>query len=658
MDPYFDVAAAELRGFDLGDDADLIATLQAKRDGEENQLSPRDWVLLAILRQRNGDVEDALGCLERAARLGHMVSLTRYLQAQILLDIGRVDEATEAIDLAAEALPKDAHLPEPEMIHARGSIARARDEPEEALVLYRTALKLDGRNPGRWRATAELLLELDHPREARDALLRALEEDPEDHEQLYLLTVANALMGDLEGTEHWLRSLLQHDPHARERAQGDPRIARVEDMRITRLLELPSADDLDWLIQFPPWLAELRETQGIERFGLRWICEAESREFGARLLDAYERGPIGTMHTEATLELSRTQLARCRLVAFGPSFTTRDRIAEPTLLFIDEEHPSHLLLALSDSYPPFLWIDAGTTTATLLDALSDFFPRPKLKRLDLPQSARGFMGYRLRFGVPSPYSGDIEPANAAELDRHFAVNPFVESASWGSVHHDDPWPDEIPRQPGYVSKIAIRQREVNAQADGAVWSITRRTRHSRSYLSVELHHRDIFIAEVRYRPARHYGVIERMNRHFGSDYPADMPIDAVAALLGFQFDGAEDLSARLDATADPEQIAGLLSVLSALRHSDLGVVRYYRRYMDHPEPVVRATLCNIFAAYNYASMLEEMWVLEPDAEMRLQIEELLDGGISATRFDPYSDYETDEDDEQQDGDLRGSGARA
>ena len=48
MDPYFDVAAAELRGFDLGDDADLVAELQAKRDGEETQ-TPSDGV-----RERRG----------------------------------------------------------------------------------------------------------------------------------------------------------------------------------------------------------------------------------------------------------------------------------------------------------------------------------------------------------------------------------------------------------------------------------------------------------------------------------------------------------------------------------------------------------------------------------------------------------------------------
>lgn len=644
MDPYFDVAAAELRGFDLGNDAELTATLQQKRDSAQDVLSAEDWMLLAVLLFRQGDTEDAIGCLERAARLGHVVSLARYLQGQVLLASGDIDEAAATFDLAAAARLHDAHLPEPEVIHAQGSIARARQEPEEALVLYRRALQIDARSSGRWRATAELLLELERPQEAHEALLRALEEDPEENEPLYLLAVTSASLEAYEATAHWLRTLLQRDPTARGRAAHDPRLANIQDPRVTAVLHIASPTDLEWLDRFPSWLTELREGVGVERFGLRWVCEAESKEFGQRLLDAYERGPIGTMHTTATLQLSREILQRSHLVAFGPASKTRDRISEPTLLFIDEAHPESLRLAFSEAYPPFLWLDAGTTTGTLLESLAEVFPRPKLKRLDMTQTARGFMGYRLRFGIPSPYSGEVEPANAAELDRHFAVNPFVESASWGSACLDDPWPDEIPRQPGYISKIAIRQREVNAQAEGAVWSISRRTRHSRSYLTIELHHRDIFIVEVRYRPANHVGVIERLNGHFGCDYPKDMPLDAVAALLGFQFDSTEDLSARLDATAEPEQIAGLLTVLSGLHHSDLGVVRYYRRYMDHPEPVVRTTLCNIFAAYNHESMLEEMTVIEPDPEIREQIEALLDEGIPVPRYDPYSDYDTEDED--------------
>jgi hypothetical protein len=284
-------------------------------------------------------------------------------------------------------------------------------------------------------------------------------------------------------------------------------------------------------------------------------------------------------------------------------------------------------------------------------ALAELFPPPRPSRVDMPARARGFLGYRSRFFVPSPYTGGLEPASILELDRHFAMNPFLESAAWGSACDDDPWPDEIPDQPDLTLKLAERQAVVAQQARGHVWSLTRRTRHSRSHLTIEVHHRDIFVAEVRYRPSVHLTVIEAMNTHFGCDYPTDLPVDAVAALLGFQFDGAADLEAELPRAEDPEQLAGLLYVLSALRHDDPGVLAIYRSHLEHPAAVVRRTLGDIAMAYNYEALLEEMSLREPDPELRAELESLLDEGIPIPADDPWSDVGDDDTLELDEGDV-------
>jgi hypothetical protein len=183
---------------------------------------------------------------------------------------------------------------------------------------------------------------------------------------------------------------------------------------------------------------------------------------------------------------------------------------------------------------------------------------------------------------------------------------------------------------------------VAQQARGHVWSETRRTRHSRSYLTIEVHHRDVFVAEVRYRPSPHVAVIEAMNAHFGCDYPTDMPVDAVAALLGFQFDGAADLEAELSRATDPEQLSALLYVLSALRHDDLGALPLWRRYLEHPSLDVRSTIGDIAVAYNYEVVLEEMSLREPDPELRAEIEALLDEGLPVPADDPWDDVGSDD----------------
>ena len=134
-------------------------------------------------------------------------------------------------------------------------------------------------------------------------------------------------------------------------------------------------------------------------------------------------------------------------------------------------------------------------------------------------------------------------------------------------------------------------------------------------------------------------VIEAMNAYFGCDYPTDMPVDAVATLLGFQFDGARDLEVELARATDPEQLAGLLLVLSALRHGDLGAIELYRRYVDHPAPVVRSTLADVAVACNHEVLLEEMSIREPDPDLRAEIEALLDEGIPVLEDDPYASDE-------------------
>ncbi len=75
-------------------------------------------------------------------------------------------------------------------------------------------------------------------------------------------------------------------------------------------------------------------------------------------------------------------------------------------------------------------------------------------------------------------------------------------------------------------------------------------------------------------------------------------------------------------------------VISALRHSDLDAQSLYRTWAKHPDPVVRATVCSIAAAYNYESLLELMSLDEGDAQLREEIAAVLDEGIAPPDPEP------------------------
>jgi tetratricopeptide (TPR) repeat protein len=634
--PHFEELCAEIRGIDLADDARLRAHLE----GALPTASPDDaepWLLLAVLAIRAGEVDDAIAALVNAAMAGAPSGATAFLRAHLLAERGDLDAAKAALD-AAEAGEEIAPA---DLLHARGALAWAAGDRNAGLALFRAGLDDAPNDAARWLDLGRALAHTGASTEAIAAFERAIEEDEELLDARYERASTWATGAAVDEAADELDALAAIDPAFRERARLDPRWrARRGDPVVAAVLSPPVRAPV-WIADAPPWLPALARDAEVARLGLEWVDEATSQRLTADVLHAHTEALPGTFGTAATRQAAATIAQRCIVVARGPRLGARDRTSTDVLWLLDRE-ASTLRMAPSHAYPAFLWIPAGRDAASVRAAIAAFVPQPFADLPALDRRVRGFLGYRLRFGVPSPSTGALVSANAAQLDRHFAASPFCEPGAWGSSHTGDPWPEELPAQPQLAVRLAAQEQAFARQRPGRVWSISRRTRHSRSILTIELHHRDVFVAMVRYQPAPHGAVVDAVNQRFGTDYPRDLPIDALAALLGFRFDGADDLGTRL-ATADAATVAGLLQVMSALRHDDLGVTALYRRFLDHPDLAVRSTLYNICVAHNHEALLEEACTSEPDAEIRAQIEGILDEGIAPVLWDPLSDHELDGD---------------
>lgn len=638
--PFFEDLCAEIRGIDLGDDPLLSDRLAARVRESPEGLDHEAWLLLAVLRARDDDAAGALEALSHARAGGGPVATIEFLRAHLLVERG--DPAAAAAALDAAAADADDSVAPADIEHARGALAWASGDLPAALRHFRAALDDDPHDAQRWLQTGRALAEAQRWDEAERAFSHAIAEDEEQDDARYERAALWLSCRRLDEAVAELAELAERVPAMRERARVDPRWRGARTDPAVAAVLSPAPRTPTWIADAPTWLPALARDPGVAQLGVEWVDAAISATIAARIAAAHERRATGTMHTPATLTFANECRADTVVVARGPTIVGRDRRTSAMVWLLDRRHDC-LRLAPSESYPAFLWIPAGRDARAMVAALAPFVPQPCPPRIELPSRVRGFLGYRLQFGVPSPYTGELEPANAAELDRHFAVNPFVEPGAWGSSRADDPWPEEMPSQPNLQLRMAAREQVVTLQTPGRVWSIARRTCHSRSILTIELHHRDLFVADVRYRPSPHTDVIAAVNARFGSDYPTDLPIDVVAALLGFRFDGAADLEARLDGNAAAELAAGLLQVISALRHDDLSVTALYRRWVEHPDPQVRSALYNIFVAHNHESLLEEACVTEPDAEIRAQIEGVLDDGIAVVQWDPYRDYATADD---------------
>lgn len=634
-DPYFEAAVAEVRGFDLGDGDELLADLDARLAASE-PLEGEQWLLRAILLYQRDRDEEALAALDEAIERSSAPGRALYIKSCVLRELERAGEALTALDEAREA-SSDGDGPEPAVLdHARGLLFWRVGSYDDALVHIDRALEVEPDAGVRWLHRGQLLAALGRLDDAAAAYDRALAQEQDLDRAMYERAIVEASRDQPEAAASWLRKAVRLRPSNRDRARGDVRFAGIRDRpALAGLLGAQPPADLGWLDALSAWMPALRRSAELGALELHWLSEDESRALHDAFVTEHEHGPVGTMHTGATLEYSQALLSTRRPIARGSMGQTRDRVEEAFVLWVDVDQPEQgLWLALSASYPPFLWLRIEPRADRVVRALREFVPRPSLTQLELRCCVRGFIGYRSRFVVPSPISRQLEPATMVELDRHFAISPFVEAGSWGSAFVDDPWPDEIPEQPALAHKIVARQQVVGRQAPGHQWSLTRRTRHSRSYLSIEVHHDEIFVIEARYRPSGHAEIIEAMNAHFGSEYPRDMPVDVVAALLGFQFDRADDLAPELDAE-EPETIAGLLYVLSALRARDPGLVGLCRRMLEHDDGVVRGAVGDIAEAYNLEVLLEELSHRESDPELRAELEAVLDEGISEPDVDPY-----------------------
>jgi tetratricopeptide (TPR) repeat protein len=640
--PYFDELCAEIRGIDLGDDEVLRERLFAAIHREPDQVDADAWLLLAVLDARAGDPSAALHALTHAEQAGAAAPSVAFLRAHLLAERGDFRSAAAALQAAGTG---EDPIGSADIEHARGALAWQRGDLPAALQHFRTALADDPHDAGRWVQVGRALAEARRWDEADRAFDQAFAIDEDLDEARYERAALWVSAGRIDEGASALRELCLHAPNMRDRARADERWRAVRNRPAVGAVLSQRAALPTWLPMMPRWLPDIVRDPVLADLGIDWLDVAASRAIMARITAVHDDGAPGTMTTPATLSYAREMLQHTVAVAQGPTLLARDRRAASVVWLLDGRRDC-LCLALSESYPAFLWIPCGRDAATMRDALAPYYPQPFPERLALPSRARGFIGYRLQIGVPSPYTGELEPANAAELDRHFALSPFVEPGAWGSSRVDDPWPEELPSQPNLQLRMTEREQLVTQQTPGRVWSISRRTRHSRSIFSIELHHRDVFVAEVRYRPSLHSAVIAAINARFGSEYPTDLPIDAAAALLGLRFDASADLEAQLaalDPVSDGEVAAGLLLLVSALRHDDLAVTSLYRRWIEHEDPIVRSTLYNVFVAHNHESLLEEACVTERDAEMLGQIEGVLDEGIAPVLWDPYRDYSTGDD---------------
>src|SRR5512132_1729797 len=243
----------------------------------------------------------------------------------------------------------------------------------------------------------------------------------------------------------------------------------------------------DWLKNFPEWLQRLADDPAAADLGLVWLPEADGAERVKTMVEAYsgEGSPLVPL-TEEVRAAALKLLTGKVVVATGPKVSMRvsDEKVE-SLLILDKERPEEILVALSKDYPPFLWIPAGTTAASIHAAVGDYFQKEAPKHAVLNRVVRYFFGNERMLDTDSH-----------GVENHFLESPCTAELSWGSACSDDPWP---ARFEGDAHTVAFMGRvlENARQLDDAIYATSYRLQHSGGILTVE-DHAGLFVIELRF----------------------------------------------------------------------------------------------------------------------------------------------------------------
>lgn len=173
VEPISDLTALALHYSNQG--AELIRSDNVREARERLDLAVKidpdlgdAWLNLGVARRRLGDLEGAESAYRRALEVTpEMVSAFHNLAA-LLETLGRRDEASELVVLAAGAGTRN-----PWTLLALGDLALRNDRLPEAERFYRRARQLDPKNPETWAALGDVAIATDDVSAARRYLRRA-----------------------------------------------------------------------------------------------------------------------------------------------------------------------------------------------------------------------------------------------------------------------------------------------------------------------------------------------------------------------------------------------------------------------------------------------------------------------------------------------------
>ncbi|ATB31946.1 hypothetical protein [Melittangium boletus] len=361
----------------------------------------------------------------------------------------------------------------------------------------------------------------------------------------------------------------------------------------------------------PKWFDALKKDPKALDAGIHWFTPEESEAKRLELLREYEPalGRARQHLPDEAFTAARALVERFLPVGLGPTATDRLGNKTRSWLLVEKQSAVELKVALSPLHPPLFWLSAGQTVATLKDVLATYFPAFAPSEDKLERTVRGFLGTNAR-----------DHLDLIQLHDRYKASAFMDGVAWGSAYPREPVLDMLPKGAAGQAQ-ARRYRE---QAPTGMPTFSFRSLYSRSILTAEAHVGgvegiNLFIARLRYRPAKQAPMIREINQRLGTKYPEDLPVDLAGALTGLPFDTSDTLRAALSQPLQPAQLSFTILCLDGLAPDQASAERQLREFMSHPEGSVRQLVAHLALRRGLKGLLSEMAQAERHPELQKQI---------------------------------------
>lgn len=385
--------------------------------------------------------------------------------------------------------------------------------------------------------------------------------------------------------------------------------------------------------QLPTWAEELQKSNKLRDYDVNWFVPPKEYiyEFDN---DVWEHLDLPETHKEALIGNKKKYICLGEGLGF-PDFQDnqcRYHPLNPSFIHLDPESETpKLLLQLTKDFPPLLWIPIKPGIDILQRCFKEYIDIEttsvgrNVQEFDKMLTVCDDKDLEKRRDQFLKYIDETDP-DSIKMEHPNTVHLYM-----GTIEDEQLLERSLMNNP-FIFNLPLIRGSTNKRSDKVITTSIFRTIISRSIISIDVR-KDLFMefehgrqipcfARINYpdNERMSYPCAKRMNKVFGTNYPENMPVDVIAALIGNAMRGFTSIREEIKQSNDkyaPYQIA----YLAILKDPDFGNI--FERFYQNSNTLMRIACLKGAAELGLKEKVDKMVQVEEDPEVLSLLEKVI-----------------------------------